>query len=290
MSFKLFCGCSALALTALGGTTAVAADGGMIAPGMIAGYIEAHGGWERGSSTDYNPTPNGTGTWSDYQVGGSGRAAVAIVPNWSAQGDVWTGVAIAPDGSTGVDSAIGGHLTWHSADGATMLGALGSLGVGGSDSGSVGNVGLEAAVNAGRWRLYAQTGMTSGLSGDASSSGERDIYGTLSVNYFVTPNFFLSGNIGTDKWTQSNGDSSPEMSWGAKAEFKPAASPVSFFAAYEGFGFRSNYGGASNYDQGVDNIFLVGARVPLGVKSLQDLQRAVGLADLNPSFGDLLNR
>jgi hypothetical protein len=37
-------------------------------------------------------------------------------------------------------------------------------------------------------------------------------------------------------------------------------------------------------------MFFIGARIPLGGNSLQETQRAAGLSDLNPSFGDLVNR
>ena len=292
MNLKLILGCSALAFAALGATAAAAADAGKGSPSVptIAGYIEGHGAWEWGSSTNYNPNPGPTYPWSDRQFGGSARAAIHVVPNWSFQGDAWTATAFFPDGSSGSDSGVSGHVTWRSMNGAAMIGVLGSLGSGGFNSGDFGTAGLEAVINANRWRFYGQAGVAAGLTGDASSAGERDVYGTLSANFFFTPNFFLSANIGTDRWTQSNGDSSSEITGGAKLEFKPDMSPVSFFVAYEGFGFRSDYGATTNYDKGTDQIVLAGIRIPLGVNSLHDLQSAVGLADLNPLFGDLINR
>ena len=218
MSVRLFSSGSVLALGLLGATAANATGVAGTAPALpiIAGYVEAHGGWESGWSTHYDPAADGTDTWSDHMFGGSGRAAIVIAPEWTVQGDVWSDVAVAPDGSDGVDSAIGGHVTWHSANGVAMLGALASLGIGGSDAGTVDNFGVEGVLNANRWRLYGQAGVTEGLSGDASNFGERDVYATLSADYFFNPTLFVSGNIGADRWTQSNGDSSPETSWGAK--------------------------------------------------------------------------
>ena len=292
MNLKLILGCSALAFAALGATAAAAADAGKGSPSVptIAGYIEGHGAWEWGSSTNYHPNPDPPDTWSDRQFGGSARAAIHVVPNWSLQGDAWTATAFFPDGSSGSDSGVSGHVTWLSMNGAAMIGVLGSLGSGGDNSGDIGTAGVEAVFSNDRWRFYGQAGVAAGISGDASSAGERDVYGTVSVNYFFTPNFFLSANIGTDRWSLSKGDSSTEMTGGAKLEFRPDMSPVSFFVAYEGFGFRSDYGTTSNYQKGTDQIVLAGIRVPIGVTSLQDLQRDVGLADLNPMFGDLINR
>jgi hypothetical protein len=290
MSYGRISGCSVIVLLALGATAAAADDTSKSAP-AIAGYVEAHGGEDFGSSTHYDPGPDGTGTWSDYIAGGSGRVGVVVAPNFSVQGDIWTDTFYPTDNSApGTDSGIAGHLSWRSTDDAALLGVLASVGMGGTYEGTVGNVGLEGAINLDNFRFYGQAGLTSGLSGDAATNGERDLYATLSASYFVDPNFVLSANIGADNWTQSNGDTSPEMSWGAKIEFKPDGSPISFFAAYQGFGFRSNYNGQTDYDAGTDHMFFIGARIPLGASTLQDTQRAAGLSDLNPSYGDLINR
>ena len=200
MKLRLFSSCSMFALALLCATAAGATGVGNAASPVIAGYVEAHGGWESGWSTHYDPSADGTDRWSDHMFGGSGRAAVAIGPNWAVQGDAWSDVAVAPDGSDGVDSGIGGHLTWRSADGAVMLGVLASLGIGGSDAGAVDNVGVEGVLNANRWRLYGQAGVTRGISGDASNLGERDTYATLSADFFFNPNLFVSANVGTDRW------------------------------------------------------------------------------------------
>ena len=284
---------SAAAIAVFGVAHASAADFGGTASSLppIVGYIEAHGGGDSGYSTHYDPSADGAGTWSDYIFGGSGHVGIVVYPSFSVQGDVWSDTFVATDDSgTGTDSGIGGHVTWRSPDGAMMFGLLGSVGHGGSDDGVVDNFGAEAVLSGDSWRLYGQAGVTSGVSGDAASSGERDTYATVSADYFLTPNFVVSANIGGDNWTQSNGDSSPELSWGARVEFKPDASPVSFFVAYQGLGFRSNYHDQSAYDQGAIGEVLAGIKVPFGATTLQDTQRAAGLADLNPSFGDLVNR
>jgi hypothetical protein len=288
MSPRLLSGCVVVALAACGATAASADDSGAATPSsLIAGYVEGHGAWESGSSTHYDPSADGTGTWADTQIGGSARGAVSFGTNWSLQGDLWAGSVL---GSNAVEGGATGHVTWHSPGDAALLGVFGSLGQGGWEAGQVGTAGVEAVLNGARWRLYGQAGIVGGLSGDASDHGERDAYTTLSADYFFNPNFFVSGNIGADKWTENTGDASPEISWGARIEFKPDVSPVSFFAAYEGYGFKSTYHDTPAYDQGVDNVFFAGLRIPLGVGTLQQMQHAVGLADLNPMYGDPINR
>jgi len=253
----------------------------------IAGYVEGFGAWESGWSTHYDPSAEGTGTWYDDQIGGSARGAIAVAPNWSLQADLWADAEV---GSNDSEGGVAGHLTWHGRDDVTALGVFGSLGQGGWESGQVGTAGLEATLSGAHWRLYGQAGMVGGLTDNAASNGERDAFVTLSADYFFTPNFFVSANIGADKWTENTGDTSPETTWGAKVEFKPDVSPVSFFAAYEAYDFKSTYHDTSAYDQGVDSLFFAGLRIPFGVGSLQQMQHAVGLADLNPMFGDTINR
>jgi hypothetical protein len=285
MSAKLLSGCAIVAM-ALGATAARADDlSATLAP--VAGYVEGHGAWESGWSTHYDPYADGTGTWTDTQMGGSARGAVLFGSNWGVQGDAWSAFEV---NSSGMDGGVSGHLTWHSTDGGALFGVFGSLGQGGWESGQVGTGGIEAVLNSAHWRLYGQAGVAGGLTGNASANGERDTYATVSAAYFFNPNFFVSANIGADNWTESSGDASPEMTWGAKIEFKPAQSPVSMYAAYEGYGFKSTYHDTPAYDKGVDNVFFVGLRVPLGVGTLQQLQRSVGLADLNPMYGDTINR
>ena len=289
MSPRLFSRCAVPALAILVATAASADDYSAPLPSTstVAGYVEGHGAWESGWSTHYDPSAGGTGTWSDTQIGGSARGALLFGPNWSVQGDSWTDTEV---GSGEMEGGVAGHVTWRSTDGVAMLGVFGSLGQGGWETGQVGTGGVEAVLNGTRWRFYGQAGVAGGLAGNASAQGERDIYATLSADYFFNPNFFVSANLGADNWTENSGDASPEVTWGAKIEFKPATSPVSFYAAYEGYGFKSTYHDTPAYDQGVDNVFFAGLRIPLGAGTLQQMQRTVGLADLNPMFGDTINR
>lgn len=283
MRFKLLAGSAIAVVFAAAGATSAAAEG--------AGYIQGHTAFEWGWSTNYDPGPIITYVWQDVQTGGAVRAAATLGPNLTVQGDVWSTLAFSGAGLDGMDWGTGAHLALQSAGGGVMFGAFGTIGGGGFDSGILGNVGLEAVFNLDRWRFYAQVGMVNALTGNVLSNEERDIYATLAVNYFVTPNIFLSANIGADRWTTINGDASRELSWGGKLEFKmDDASATSFFVAYQGFAFHSTYGLSSNFERGLDHLVFVGFRVALGADSLQDLQRRVGLADLNPMYGDLINR
>ncbi len=281
MRIKLLLGCATIAFASLG-TTAASAEG--------AGYIQGFAGVEWGWSTNYNPGPIVTYTWQDLQSGGAARAAARLGQNWSIQGDAWTTLAFVASTVDGLDWGTASHVTWHSANDTFMLGVFGSLGGGGFNSGVLGNVGVEAVINAEQWRIYAQVGLVNALTGDVATNEERDLYATVSVNYFISPNVFVSANIGADNWTTVNGDASRELSWGGKLELRPDNSPVSFFIAYEGFGFYSTYGLTTDFDRGLDHILFAGFRVPIGAQSLQDLQTTVGLADLNPMYGDLINR
>ncbi|MDR3471276.1 MAG: hypothetical protein P4M09_06260 [Devosia sp.] len=292
MKLKLLTGASALTLGMLVASAASAADLTRPAtmptpdPGIV-GYLDLHGGGEADTVTFEGLDPN---TYSYGIIGGSGRGVIDISPTMSTQLDAWFDTFVESSGgagSTSSDSGVAGHLTWHPSE-QDSIGVLGSIGTAAYLGGIMGNVGIEAARDFGNWRLYGQAGVSRGLSGEASDRDVSDLYATLAADYFVDPNLMLSGNIGVDRLSYDSGTEGAELSWGAKVEFKPDMSPVSFYLSYEGFGWDDTRDGAA-YEHAVEHTFLAGIRIPFGTDSLQNLQNRVGLSDMNPIFGDFTN-
>jgi hypothetical protein len=297
MVVKHLAGSALFVLAAAAGATA--ADFGSPGPVMpdaqpIAGYVDVHGGGLFGTDTYSDAVPpDETETASGGIVGGAGRGAFTLGPGLTVQGDAWFDSFSLNVGGTDYQSSetgVGGHLAWHVPGGDDTLGVLASLGTNSSwDDGFYSNIGVEAVHNAGNWRLYGQAGWTRGLTGDAAANADSDLYAALEAEYFINPNLFVSASLGADRSTWP-GAAQNELSWGARVEFKPDASPVSFYVAYQGWGWSTDYPTRPATDTGVEHEILVGLRVPFGVNTLQDMQTRVGLSDMNAIFGDFTNR
>jgi hypothetical protein len=286
MRIRSFAGAFALVLSAATAATAAGPGG----PSMPSGYIDVHGGVLSGSENDYNP--DGSLTFQATTPGGAIRAALPVTPDFSLQGDLWFNGDNFQGSAASSTSAggVGAHATWHT-PGGDQLGVLVSVGSDGNwDSGTFSNVGVEAVHLSGNWRFYGQIGRTQGISGDAASFADSDVYASVAADYFINPNLFVSANLGADSSSDNTSRFDNEMSWGGKIEFKPNGFPASFYLAYQGYSYRDTVTGSSFHDEGVAHTFMAGLRIPFGQDSLQDLQSTVGLSDENPSFGDFVNR
>jgi hypothetical protein len=222
-----------------------------------------------------------------------------IGPSFSLQGDAWTDTRYYVPRSNPtywtLDTTAGSglHATWTSTGG-TQVGILASLGTQlGSDS--VGssiaadyydNLGVEAVYNANAVRLYGQVGLVTSL----VSAKEIAPYAVLDATYFIYPNLALSANIGQAVAYPGTPSSEPDTTWGGRVEYKPDGAPVTLYAAYQGQAVNvpSYLSGSSFVAETVfQNTFYLGLRVPLGPTTVQELDKSVGLVDMNPIFGDL---
>lgn len=252
----------------------------MMSPSPIVGYVDLHVG---GEQYDENYS-DGTDSYSYFNFGGMGAAAIQLDPSLSTQFDAWSNTSNETDssGDSYTYTGIAGHLTWHTGPG-TEVGVMGSIGTDGD--GLNGTVAVEGATNIDNFRLYGQAGVVHGLTGYDAEYDESQLYAAVEGDYFVNPDLMLSGNIGASTETENDEDNYSALSWGLKAEFKPQGSPVSFYGAYQGIRYADD--SSSDYTS-VDNVFAVGIRVPFGAGSIEDLQNAVGLSDMNPDYGALL--
>lgn len=293
MKLTLTTGVSSLVLGMLAASAASAADltepavVPVTEPGIV-GYVDLHGG---GEADIWAFEGQDTNTYTYGIIGGAGRGVVDISPTVSTQLDAWFETYTEGNGNgagTSSDSGIADHLTWHPSQ-QDSIGVLGSIGASAYWDGLFGNAGVEAARDFGGWRLYGQAGIAHGLTGRAADLDTNDLYATLNADFFVNPNLMVSGNIGGDHFTVNTGYDGLEVSFGGKLEFKPDTSPVSLYVAYEGYAWAETHDGAA-YDHGLDHTIFAGIRIPLGTDSLQTLQNRVGLSDMNPMFGDSINR
>lgn len=312
MRHKLLVGASAFALGVAIVSAAGAADLGQPAAAApadpVTGFVDLHGGFvAEGVSDDnysnYGATYENSDSYSKrgFTFGGDARGVINIAPSASVQADSWFDISRPAYDDGGYNSlyTVGGiaaHLSWHPSD-RDIVGVLGSVGI--VDGDIDGNIGLEAAHSGDNWRLYGQIGAVKFLASDGYSNNDysfSDFYAALEGDYFVNPNLMLSANLGVSEGTSSEdsgyyGGTNHLLSWGAKAEFKPDNSPISFYVAYLGSRptgtFTGDYGyGVENYSA-TNHKFLVGLRLPFGDGggTVQSLQNNVGLSDLNPDYG-----
>ena len=259
----------------------------------FSGYFSVHGGLDAGREDYLSPTS--VSQWNDPVFGGAARGVVTVEPGFTIQGDVWTNIYDGHDPSNTSNTwtnnypGAGVHATWTLQNG-DSVGVLGSLGAYSYSSPSLShtstfaNVGAEGVHNDGNWRWYGQVGMTNAIAGFAQTSSQHDVYAALDAMYFFDPNLVVSANVRGSYLTET-GHTSPELAWGARLEYKPEGSPVSLYAQYQGWGWQDNYKSGET-GKAIEGAILVGLRVPFGQTTVQDLDKTVGLVDMNSLFGD----
>jgi hypothetical protein len=292
-----------LALVCAGSPALAGGAAGTAGANGAAGYFEIHGGVDCGFDDYYSHGAYGSSDyWRRENIGGAARGSVALGTQASIQGDLW----VNRYGTTMQNYWYGGalHLTLHPTE-RDQLGVLASLGAQDNYDYTLyslsrvylTNFAVEWAHNADKWRLYAQGGYASNIGNMAFIQGWdpqwREIpfnnaYGVIAATYFFQPNLALSAKFGVDKFTSSINwvDNNYELQWGAKLEFRQDNWPVIAFLAYKGRSEKFDYQGDVFTGNGVENVVLAGLKVPFQTGTIQSLYDQVGLADLNPTFGD----
>jgi len=271
----------------------------------ISGYFDVHGGLDFGFD-DYffDGAPIGDFTWLSSDFGGAARVSLEIDPRFSIQADAWANNFGTSSRNTYLGAGL--HATFDPT-GNDQMGPFASIGgeyMVDYDQHfltrlDMTNFGLEWAHNADKWRLYGQVGYSSNINGMAFIEGWEqhwqeipfeNIYGAVVGTFFFTPDLALSAKFAIDKYETSGVNwvvNNFELHWGAKFEYQPKSLPIIGYVAYSG-----RYEAFDNAEQntfagrGIETVVIAGIKVPFGRSTIQDLYKHVGLADLNPAFGD----
>lgn len=295
---------SSITVLAACGTPAVlAADQADVVPTSagLTGYVDIRGGLMTGHETgEFDGLPEWELDWSGYGFGGAGRVAVPL-NQALVQLDAWFNTwgrnvtdcdAFDCDEDKWIsgNGGIGAHLGSALGDG-TMVGGLVSLGFEDDDT-HYGTAALEATSEVGNVRLYGQIGYTGLVNGDGGDTGFHAIYAHGVVGYYIDPNLVVSANVGVSQntWEGDWGtDSENRLTWGARVEKKFDDTPMSAYLAYQGKVWNGDYSEDPYTWTGSEHAVFAGLRVAFGDggATLRDLDRSVGLLDLNPVYGDL---
>ncbi|MAZ16933.1 MAG: hypothetical protein CL535_11465 [Ahrensia sp.] len=270
-------------VTAIGGV-ATAADyaepAAQYQAPLFFGYVDIHAG-----HYDYD---DGLDIFdeADGLIGGAARLAVRMSPSFTLQGDLWTNMEMSDVNGSYDYPGAALHVTWNPGDG-RMLGAMGSIGED-NNRGRLANIALEGVHEMDRWRFYGQAGYMFGLTGSVDDTNDHYWYGAANATYFQTDNLALSASLGAAKQSYDFIGGPLEVryiNWGLRAEIKHDTVPASAYFAYRGI--SSKVSSAIGDGSAVDHRFVVGLRFFFNQSTLREINRGIGLVDMNPAYGDL---
>ena len=295
-SFTVLVACGTPAVLAADQAEAMPASAG------LTGYVDVRGGLLTGHGSDeFDGLPTWEVDWNGYDFGGAGRVAVPFeqaLMQLDAWFTTWGGNETSCYDEDPCDEyewinsygGIGVHLGWALDDG-TTVGGLASLGFEDDDI-HYANVALEATSEVDAVRLYGQVGYTGLINDDGGDVGFHAIYAHGVVGYYIDPNLVVSANLGVSQqvWEGDWGmDTANWVTWGARVEKKFEDTPMSAYLAYQGSAWNGENSEEPRTWSGTEHAVFAGFRVAFGDSSatLRDLDRSVGLSDLNPAYGDL---
>jgi len=255
------------------------------APGAVdqqaTGYVEVYTGWAKTTFNSFE----GSDRLNGWALGGAGRGNYWISRDMSVQVDAQaegTSYDIPGGGHFSTPNYLaGGHLSWRSPQ-QHLFGLFGGVGdAGGSFSQRYGLIGAEAQWYWHQFTLYGQVGFDTTLSSnDVSDTSAWFIRGT--GRYFINPNFMLEGTV-----MYANGDidfnGGPSIgfetwTWQAKAEWRFATAPFSVYAKYQGS--QTSYDQPFFFDKVTDHRVLLGLKLHMGDRTLQQTDRAGATLDI----------
>jgi hypothetical protein len=264
------------------------------------GYVEVYSGWAGTRPSFTVCGEDGCETFSSrfngWALGGAGRANYWISRDVSVQVDAQAeGTSYEFSRGGGRFSThsylVGGHWSWRSPQQYLfgVFAAAGDAGPGGTGvSSRHGLAGAEAQWFWNQFTLYAQGGYDTMLGSTGAGGVDRInawfIRGT--GRYFVNPNFLIEGTV-----TYANGRvdldfedfpsaSFQTWSWQAKAEWRFPTAPFSVFAKYQGS--ETKYGNFGEFTSAkvTDNRVLLGLKLHMGDRTLQQTDRAGATLDI----------
>jgi hypothetical protein len=294
------------ALAVAGATSAVLADDrGVVAPASsagVTGYFEtAISGFRSEIDWGHTYELGNTDEEDQFALEGGLRLAVPVAPQFALQLDGWTYGNTSDIYScdwdedecgdwTDQDQAYGGalHLAYK-LDGAVVGGmvSVGSTAYGLSNF--YATVGLEGAVTVDRFRLYGQIGYTRGMTDEVADDNNEHVYAVGGVTYYLDPNMSVSGGIGVMRYSWDDWPAGTEdgLTWSVRIEKKLEDTPISLFAAYEGWAWRGDRPEVEYEWDGSSHGVKAGLRVAFGDGSntLQERDNAVPFRDVNGAYG-----
>jgi hypothetical protein len=261
------------------------------APGAVdqqaTGYVEVYSGWAR-TEIDFGREERFNG----WALGGAGRGNYWVSRDMSVQVDAQAeGTSYDDPRGRGDFSTrsylVGGHWSWRNPQQYLfgLFGGIGDAGGGFASAQRYGLIGAEAQWYSNQFTLYGQVGYDTTLTSNGSSDTNAwFIRGT--GRYFINPNFMLEGTV----W-YANGDidfnfGGPSIgfetwSWQAKVEWRLATAPFSVFAKYQGSETTyDNVSGFSRDAKVTDNRVLLGLKLHMGDRTLQQTDRAGATLDI----------
>lgn len=222
--------------------------------------------------------------------GGNGQATWMISPALSMQLGVWAEHWSGRSSNEEIDVdwavnrfGIGTHLSYWLND--TLVGGFVSVGHrDGFGFGTFATTGLEAAMHANRFRVYAQAGVTFGVAPDFVRDDQiRSFYGRVVGTFYPSPNVALSLNAG-GALNRIDGDPAGTLlTWGGRAEFQLARAPLYFLASYQGA--LGRFPPDPSVVNVMEHTFRIGFGLNIGSPDIQTRDRNVGLADFNCLYG-----
>jgi hypothetical protein len=252
------------------------------------GYVEVYTGWGRTEFEDHY----GSDRFNGWALGGAGRGNYWVNPGMSVQVDAQAeGTSYDSSGSSNGHFSthnylVGGHLSWRNPQ-QSLFGVFGGIGDagGGGISQRYGVIGGEAQWYWHQFTLYGQVGYDTTLSNNGFSDTHAwFVRGT--GRYFINPNFLLEGTV-----MYANGDVDRNFglssvgfetwTWQAKVEWRLATAPFSVFAKYQGSETTyDNVSGFSRDAKVTDNRVLLGLKLHMGDRTLQQTDRAGATLDI----------
>jgi len=273
------------------------------------GYVEVYTGWASTRATEtfcdqncdsFSSRDNG------WALGGAGRANYWITRDISVQVDAQaegTSYKFSDGGEhfhfSTHNYLVGGHWSWRSPQ-QYLFGVFAAAGdAGGAGltdfSQRHGLIGAEAQWYWSQFTLYVQGGYdtTPGAIEDGGIDRIHAWFLRGTGRYFVNPNFLIegtvmyaNGNIDFNSGFPSTGFQT--WTWGAKAEWRLPTAPFSVFAKYQGsqtkFGDSDFFHFASA--KVTDNRVLVGLKLHMGDRTLQQTDRTGATLDIVSPLGD----
>ena len=247
------------------------------------GYVELYSGWARFAVDVFE---DGTSRSNGWAFGGAGRGNYWIGRDMSVQVDAQAEGTSNDNPGSGRFSThsylVGGHLSWRNPQ-QSLFGLFGGIGDAGGSVGSqrYGLIGAEAQWYWNQFTLYGQVGYDTTLANNGSvDTNAWFIRGT--GRYFVNPNFLIEGTVmyadGSIDFNVGQSFDFQTWLWQAKAEWRFATAPFSVYAKYQGS--ETSYHGILDIDKITDHRVLLGLKLHMGDRTLQQTDRAGATLDI----------
>ena len=265
-------------------------------PQQATGYVEVYGGWASSKLTESRcffeeECDFDSARLNGWVLGGAGRGNYWVSRDMSLQVDAQA-EGTSYDANSSISRGrfsthsylVGGHWSWRNPQ-QYLFGLFAAAGdAGGSDflgSQRHALIGGEAQWYWNQFTLYGQVGYDTTLANNGSvDTNAWFIRGT--GRYFVNPNFLIEGTVmyadGSIDFNVGQSFDFQTWLWQAKAEWRFATAPFSVYAKYQGS--ETSYHGILDIDKITDHRVLLGLKLHMGDRTLQQTDRAGATLDI----------